>query len=552
MLRYLALFLLFMPGLLTGQNDYPQNNHDLATKYVSRGLVDLSKHQNQSALQAFDHALYYHPNNVLALQMRGIAFYRLQQYTEAYEDFNAAVSLDQDFYYLYFCRGKALEAMDYLEEAGLDYQEAMDLAPAFDDAARHLYALGTHSRGGTYQGNPPGSIERPYDAFVRAKQDRFSRPASYKSRRDPLMDYQNISSHNQLARYQEAYQASPRAQYASYQQESGYDNRAGSRTRGLVSQLSTMSRSTYNRSGTESGEFRSGNYATTNSRKDPFRYGSYSRPSNNDPGTYQAPVSSSLNLLADNDGVNLREIERRRELASPSSNRADFYVDPDPMDISPADLNRPDRADDIANLLNPSLKPNSPQRAYDVGSIPMDFGTERSIPDGNTSRLPKGSDAAPRNIQDNEPPVSTSIEIGARDIFHVTITRVELHPDATLVYFEARNSGRDIKIVDIPYPSSNVAGIYNKGYATRYKLLGMHQGDESEAHNQRLYKKPGTYQLPPNKIIRFALKYEPIPYYYGKYQKGSQEEKAANEMGFFHIRSANSINALNFHNIKLN
>jgi tetratricopeptide (TPR) repeat protein len=80
--------------LLQSQPPAADHNHHLAIALRRQGQSFLELKQNQQALSAFDQSLTYQANHLAALQGRGVALYRLGNYSEAVQTFEQILRQD--------------------------------------------------------------------------------------------------------------------------------------------------------------------------------------------------------------------------------------------------------------------------------------------------------------------------------------------------------------------------------------------------------------------------------------------------------------------------
>ena len=85
-------------------------------------------------------ALQYYPNSAELHNLRGTACYRLQDFAAALSSFEEAVRLDASRHESFYNRGLAKQRQGKLADAIEDFQQALNLNPAFVEAQRNLQA----------------------------------------------------------------------------------------------------------------------------------------------------------------------------------------------------------------------------------------------------------------------------------------------------------------------------------------------------------------------------------------------------------------------------
>ena len=89
----------------------------------------LDKNSYNEAIKYLDEAILINNTNEGSFNMRGVAYFQLEDYDRAIENFNTAISLDSNNYKPYYNRGNAhLNLKDY-EKALIDYNKAIDILP---------------------------------------------------------------------------------------------------------------------------------------------------------------------------------------------------------------------------------------------------------------------------------------------------------------------------------------------------------------------------------------------------------------------------------------
>lgn len=96
---------------------------------ISAIRLELAKNHSQKAVVLCTQALQDHPNECRLYDLRGTAYYRLEEYESALIDEGKAIQLDPKNQKFYSRRGEILIVMGRYEEALEDYHQAICLAP---------------------------------------------------------------------------------------------------------------------------------------------------------------------------------------------------------------------------------------------------------------------------------------------------------------------------------------------------------------------------------------------------------------------------------------
>ena len=108
--------------------------------YRMRGLVRAQQGDWAGLRDDCSLALQYHPTSAELHNLRGTACYRLKDYDAALASFEDAVRLDAGRHDSFYNRGLAKHRQGKLADAIKDYQQALNLNPAFVEAQRNLRA----------------------------------------------------------------------------------------------------------------------------------------------------------------------------------------------------------------------------------------------------------------------------------------------------------------------------------------------------------------------------------------------------------------------------
>src|SRR5579883_2156671 len=109
------------------------------------GIVFLQRGDHDKALKQIDLALKKNPDDITALNHRGLALYELKRFAEAAATFERALALRPDYADAHSNRGNALNALGRFDEALASYERAIaarpDHADAYSNRANTLNAL---------------------------------------------------------------------------------------------------------------------------------------------------------------------------------------------------------------------------------------------------------------------------------------------------------------------------------------------------------------------------------------------------------------------------
>ena len=105
----------------------------------------------QKVDEHLNNAIKLQPNNAENYNKRGEAYYNLNQYQRALNDFNKAISLKQDYALTYSNRGNTYFNLGQYQQAIEDLNKAIRLQPDFEKAYRNR-AIVYLNRGNTKLG----------------------------------------------------------------------------------------------------------------------------------------------------------------------------------------------------------------------------------------------------------------------------------------------------------------------------------------------------------------------------------------------------------------
>ncbi|MBB6217782.1 tetratricopeptide (TPR) repeat protein [Anaerosolibacter carboniphilus] len=114
-------------------------NNDAAHNNKGWVLVDL--YRFEEALESCNRSIALEPNDVPPYINKGNALLGLERYTEAIESYNKAIQLDASVKFSYYGKGKALIALGKYEEAQASFQKYIQLDPEDSYAYYYLASL---------------------------------------------------------------------------------------------------------------------------------------------------------------------------------------------------------------------------------------------------------------------------------------------------------------------------------------------------------------------------------------------------------------------------
>jgi tetratricopeptide (TPR) repeat protein len=119
---------------------YGQEKSEIASSYHNLGIVMLEENQLNEAIQMFSRALMLVPGKQSSYLARGLAEFRLNNFTAAEADFVAGANLAPDAPACFWV-GRAREAEGNTSGAVEAYRRALALQPDMPEAKAHLDAL---------------------------------------------------------------------------------------------------------------------------------------------------------------------------------------------------------------------------------------------------------------------------------------------------------------------------------------------------------------------------------------------------------------------------
>ncbi|GAB4530535.1 MAG: hypothetical protein OHK0046_51170 [Anaerolineae bacterium] len=136
-----ALLMMALPLTLTAQDDCPNVNLDSLGTQADDAL---DREDNETAIRLYTCAIAEDNSNPDFFNGRGIAYYNLEMYTEALEDFVAALELDPNYPYAHNNRANIFYIRGNYDRAIEGYTRSIEM----DGANRHIPY---YNRGSVYQ-----------------------------------------------------------------------------------------------------------------------------------------------------------------------------------------------------------------------------------------------------------------------------------------------------------------------------------------------------------------------------------------------------------------
>ena len=120
-----------------------------AGDWFARGLQSLHAGAAQDALDALSTAIQLDPEFAEAYAYRGFAYYRLDNYDAAMEDYDKAVALWPNLAEAYYFRAILHGQLKEYQQAIRDYTRAVELKPALIEA--YYFRALNHGAAGKYE-----------------------------------------------------------------------------------------------------------------------------------------------------------------------------------------------------------------------------------------------------------------------------------------------------------------------------------------------------------------------------------------------------------------
>jgi tetratricopeptide (TPR) repeat protein len=102
--------------------------------HFSKGTECLNNGMYDNAIAELSKAIEINPNNALAYNNRGSAYYSEGRYDQAISDYSKAIDINPTLDKPYYSRGLAYGTKKNLDQAMTDYTKAIDLNPSYNDA----------------------------------------------------------------------------------------------------------------------------------------------------------------------------------------------------------------------------------------------------------------------------------------------------------------------------------------------------------------------------------------------------------------------------------
>jgi tetratricopeptide (TPR) repeat protein len=113
--------------------------NNMAATYINRGVIEIALHQNEDAMEDYNHGIAIRPDLGDAYIDRGAAYIFLKRYDDAMTDINKGIDLGASYPYMgYYNRGVAEELTGHYKEAYYDFKHVLELEPSFTKASDEL------------------------------------------------------------------------------------------------------------------------------------------------------------------------------------------------------------------------------------------------------------------------------------------------------------------------------------------------------------------------------------------------------------------------------
>jgi tetratricopeptide (TPR) repeat protein len=102
-------------------------------RLMQEGRKEMETESYDEAIKHLDKAISINSTNLVAINMRGVAYYQKQEYAKAIEDFSEYIKLDSSNYMPYYNRGNAYLFNQNYQKSLIDYNRAIKLRPNIAD-----------------------------------------------------------------------------------------------------------------------------------------------------------------------------------------------------------------------------------------------------------------------------------------------------------------------------------------------------------------------------------------------------------------------------------
>ena len=108
-----------------------------AQAHYNCGVAHSALREFENAIEHYDSAIAYNPDDEKALNNRGVAKAALERREEAIEDYDEAIRINPEYEVAYNCRGNAKGHLGRREEAIADYDAAIRINPGYVEAYKN-------------------------------------------------------------------------------------------------------------------------------------------------------------------------------------------------------------------------------------------------------------------------------------------------------------------------------------------------------------------------------------------------------------------------------
>ena len=106
-------------------------NPEYVDAYYNRGIAYYGLNKYDEAFKDYGKAIELDPEYVPAYIDRGNAYYGLKKYDEAFKDYDKAIELDPEYVDAYIDRGNAYYGLEKYDEAFKDFDKVIELDPEY-------------------------------------------------------------------------------------------------------------------------------------------------------------------------------------------------------------------------------------------------------------------------------------------------------------------------------------------------------------------------------------------------------------------------------------
>ena len=118
-------------------NELATTNEERAQAHYNCGVAYSALRQFEEAIEQYDSAIAYNPDDAKALNNRGVAKAALDRREEAIEDYDEAIRINPNYAVAYNCRGNAKGRLGRRTEAIEDYDAAIRINPDYVEAYKN-------------------------------------------------------------------------------------------------------------------------------------------------------------------------------------------------------------------------------------------------------------------------------------------------------------------------------------------------------------------------------------------------------------------------------